>query len=81
MTEDQGLLERSRREFERSLQRNIKGLGYFNSPAPVMGASEKDVLVERGTMRLYHYRPLTDEITGCRCCWSWRRLTAAISLT
>lgn len=62
MTEDQGLLERSRREFERSLQRNIKGLGYFNSPAPVMGASEKDVLIERGTMRLYHYRPLTDEI-------------------
>ena len=62
MSEETGLLDRSRREFERALQRNIKGLGYFNSPAPVMGASEKDVLIERGTMRLYHYRPLTDEI-------------------
>ena len=62
MSEDVGLLDRSRREFERALQRNIKGLGYFNSPAPVMGASEKDVVIERGTMRLYHYRPLAAEV-------------------
>ena len=62
MSEDPGMLDRSRREFERALQRNIKGLGYFNSPAPVMGASDKDVVIERGTMRLYHYRPLADEI-------------------
>ena len=61
MSEEAGLLERSQREFERALQRN-KGLGYFNSPAPVMGASAKDVLIERGTMRLDHYRPLIDEI-------------------
>ena len=62
MSEQPGLLERSRQEFERALQRNIKGLGYFNSPAPVLGASAKDVLIERGTLRLYHYRPLVDEI-------------------
>ena len=62
MSEQPGLLERSRQEFERALQRNIKGLGYFNSPAPVLGASAKDVLIERGTLRLYHYRPLADEI-------------------
>ena len=62
MTDEPGLFERSRREFERALQRNIKGLGYFNSPAPVVGASAKDILIERGTLRLYHYRPLVDEI-------------------
>ena len=62
MSEDQGLLERSKQEFERALQRNIKGLDYFASPAPVMGASAKDVLIDQGTLRLYHYRPLTDEI-------------------
>ena len=62
MSGEAGLLERGRQEFERALQRNIKGLGYFTSPAPVMGASAKDVLIERGTLRLYHYRPLTDEI-------------------
>ena len=62
MSGEPGLLERGRQEFERALQRNIKGLGYFTSPAPVMGASAKDVLIERGTLRLYHYRPLADEI-------------------
>ena len=49
-------------EFERAMARNIKGLGYFASPAPVLGASAKDVLIERGTMRLYHYRPRVDEV-------------------
>ena len=62
MSAESGLLERGRQEFERALQRNIKGLDYFTSPAPVLGASAKDVLIERGTLRLYHYRPLTDEI-------------------
>ena len=62
MNGETGLLERGRQEFERALQRNIKGLGYFTSSAPVMGASAKDVLIERGTLRLCHYRPLTDEI-------------------
>ena len=55
-------LNAARAEFERALTRNIKGLDYFASPAPVLGASAKDVLIERGTMRLYHYRPRTDEV-------------------
>ena len=62
MSGEAGLFERSTREFERALQRNIKGLSYFSSPVPVLGASAKDVLIERGTLRLYHYRPLVDEI-------------------
>lgn len=49
-------------EFERALRRNIKGLEYFASPAPVLGACAKDVLVERGTMRLYRYRPRVDDV-------------------
>lgn len=55
-------LAAARAEFERMLQRGIKGLGYFASPAPVPGASAKDVLVSRGTMQLYHYRPLVDDV-------------------
>ncbi|WBH17084.1 alpha/beta fold hydrolase [Sphingomonas radiodurans] len=50
------------REFERLMARNIKGLEYFTSPAPVVGATAKDVLIERGTMRLNHYRPLVDDV-------------------
>ncbi len=44
------------------MARNIKGLGYFTSPAPVLGASPKEVLIERGTMRLYRYRPRVDDV-------------------
>jgi polyhydroxyalkanoate synthase subunit PhaC len=56
------LVEQARIAFDRALQRNIKGLGYFTSPAPVLGASPKDVLIQRGTMNLYHYRPMADEV-------------------
>lgn len=48
--------------FDRALARNIRGLGYFASPAPVLGATPKDVLIERGTMRLYHYHPRVAEV-------------------
>ncbi|MES2753284.1 MAG: alpha/beta fold hydrolase [Pseudomonadota bacterium] len=44
------------------MQRNVKGLGYFQSAAPVSGATPKDVLIKRGTMNLYHYRPRVDDV-------------------
>jgi polyhydroxyalkanoate synthase len=56
------VLDQARIAFDRALQRNIKGLGYFTSPAPVLGASPKDVLIQRGTMNLYHYRAMSDEV-------------------
>lgn len=56
------LLSSAQAEFERAMQRNLKGLGYFVSSGPTLGASTKDVLVERGTMRLYHYHPRTTEL-------------------
>ncbi|CAM3136899.1 Poly-beta-hydroxybutyrate polymerase [Sphingomonas antarctica] len=49
-------------EFERALQRNIKGMGYWASPAPVLGASAKDEILSRGPMRVYHYQPRADEV-------------------
>lgn len=55
-------LQMAAREFERALQRNIKGVSYFASPAPILGASAKDVILSRGPMRLYHYHPLVDEV-------------------
>jgi polyhydroxyalkanoate synthase subunit PhaC len=62
MTEQAGILEKAQSEFERAMQRNIKGLGYFTSPAPVVGPCVKDTLIARGTLRLYHYRPLSEEV-------------------
>ena len=56
------IFDNARREFDRAMQRNLKGLEYFSSPAPVLGASPKDLLIQRGTMSLYHYRPMSDEV-------------------
>lgn len=49
-------------EFDRLLARGVKGFEYFTSPAPLVGVTPKDVLIERGTMRLNHYRPLVDDV-------------------
>ena len=47
---------------ERTIQRNIKGVEYFASAAPTVGLTPKDTVLKRGTLNLYHYRPLVDEI-------------------
>ncbi|NND42002.1 MAG: alpha/beta fold hydrolase [Silicimonas sp.] len=47
---------------ERAIQRNIKGVEYFASAAPAVGMTPKDTLHKRGTLNLYRYRPLTDEV-------------------
>jgi polyhydroxyalkanoate synthase len=52
----------ARQSFERAFTRNIKGLEYLASPGPALGCTAKDVLVERGTMRLSRYRPRADEV-------------------
>jgi polyhydroxyalkanoate synthase len=49
-------------EVQRAIQRSIKGVEYIASSGPALGATPKDVLHSRGTMNLYHYRPLSDEI-------------------
>jgi len=54
--------DRIQSEVQRAIQRSIKGVEYFGSSAQVLGSTPKDVLLSRGTMQLYHYRPLADEI-------------------
>ncbi|MBR1123827.1 alpha/beta fold hydrolase [Bradyrhizobium lablabi] len=54
--------ERVQTEVQRAIQRSIKGVEYFSTSGPTLGSTAKDVLASRGTMNLYHYRPLTDEI-------------------
>ncbi|TXL73547.1 alpha/beta fold hydrolase [Vineibacter terrae] len=54
--------DRIQTEVQRAIQRSIKGVEYFASRAPVLGSTPKDVIHARGTMKLYHYRPLADEL-------------------
>ena len=54
--------ERIQSEVQRAIQRSIKGVEYIASSGPSLGSTPKDILHVRGTMSLYHYRPMVDEI-------------------
>jgi polyhydroxyalkanoate synthase subunit PhaC len=51
-----------RTEMERTLQRGLKGLEYLSTSAPPVGVTRRDLIRRRGTMALYHYSPLAEEI-------------------
>ena len=54
--------ERIQSEVQRAIQRSIKGVEYIATSGPSLGSTPKDILSVRGTMNLYHYRPVADEI-------------------
>lgn len=61
-TQDDGLRQRVQGMVDRMIQRNIKGLQFITGPQPPVGLTPKDVILSRGTLRLYHYHPLADEV-------------------
>jgi polyhydroxyalkanoate synthase len=56
------VLERARQMVDRAIQRNIKGLNFLIGPPAKVGLTPKEILYERGTLRLYHYLPLASEV-------------------
>src|SRR6185437_547580 len=54
--------ERIQSEVQRAIQRSIKGVEYISTSGPALGSTPKDILSVRGTMNLYHYRTVADEI-------------------
>jgi poly[(R)-3-hydroxyalkanoate] polymerase subunit PhaC len=56
------IAERVRSEVQLAIQRSVIGVEYFSTSGPALGSTPKDVLHSRGTMKLCHYRPLSDEI-------------------
>ena len=54
--------EHVRVEVERAIQRNIKGLEFLTAPKQSVGAMPSDLIVRRGTMLLYRYRPVAEEV-------------------
>ena len=56
---------KARETVARAIQRNVPGLPEVASPVELdleVGPTPKDVVHSRGTMKLYHYRPLSDEV-------------------
>jgi len=58
--------DRIQSEVQRAIQRSIKGVEYISSSGPALGSTPKDILHVRGTMNLYHYRPMRTKSTACR---------------
>src|SRR6201999_2200216 len=54
--------DRIQAEVQRAIQRSIKGVEYFSTSGPTLGSTPKDIIHSRGTLNLYHYRPLSDEV-------------------
>ncbi|MFN0146210.1 MAG: PHA/PHB synthase family protein [Dehalococcoidia bacterium] len=44
------------------MRRQVKGLEYISTGDPAVGMTPKDTIFTRGTLKLYHYRPQTEEI-------------------
>lgn len=59
---EQSTGDRIRKLVDRTIQRNINGVSYFLSDDPPVGQSRKDIIHQRGTLQLFHYHPLSDEV-------------------
>jgi polyhydroxyalkanoate synthase len=57
------LVEAAQSQLDRNRERAKKGLDILLArEEPPVGITPKDVIYSRGTLRLYHYRPWTDEV-------------------
>jgi len=61
-TKDKSIGGRIRQLVDRTIQRNVNGVSYFLSADPPVGQTRHDVIHKRGTLQLFHYHPLSDEV-------------------
>lgn len=55
-------IEQMRELMDKTIQRSVKGLDFVRSGQADVGMTPKDLIYDEGTLKLYHYRPQTDEI-------------------
>ncbi|MEO2173072.1 MAG: alpha/beta fold hydrolase [bacterium] len=61
-TDDNQLMSQMQDLVQKTIQRTIKGVQFVNSAPASVGLTPKDLIYSRGTLRLYHYHPMSDEI-------------------
>lgn len=59
---DPGLMEQMRELVDKTIQRSVKGFQYMRSGQAQVGLTPKDLVYSRGTLKLYHYHPVADEV-------------------
>ena len=47
---------------DKTIQRTVKGVQFLGSGKAPVGLTPKDLIYDKGTLKLYHYHPMTDEI-------------------
>jgi len=60
--DDSALISRMQDMAERAIQRSVKGVDFVRSGKAEVGNTPKDLIYDRGTLKLYHYRPVEDEL-------------------
>lgn len=55
-------IEQMRELMDKTIQRSVKGLDFVRAGRANVGMTPKDLIYDEGTLKLYHYRPQTDEI-------------------
>ncbi|MFT7218838.1 MAG: polyhydroxyalkanoate synthase [Candidatus Azotimanducaceae bacterium] len=58
----QQLTSQMRELVDKTIQRGVKGIDYVQSGKTPVGLTAKEKIHERGTLQLYHYLPVTDEV-------------------
>ena len=61
-TLDAGVLRNMQSFVQQTIERGRRSIEIANAPPQPVGLTPKDVLYTRGTLRLYHYHPMTDEV-------------------
>lgn len=59
---DTNLLEQMRELVDKTIDRSVKGFRYMRSGQAQVGLTPKELVYSRGTLKLYHYYPIADEI-------------------
>ena len=61
-TNDSALMEQMQDLVTKTIQRSVKGVQFARSGKAQVGLTPKDLIYSQGTLRLYHYHPVADEI-------------------
>jgi len=60
--QEKKLTDQMRELIDKTIQRGVKGVQFVRSGKADVGQSPKDLIYDRGTLKLYHYRPMSDEV-------------------
>ena len=55
-------IEQMRELIDKTIQRSVKGLDFVRAGRADVGMTPKDQIYDEGTLKLYHYTPMCDEV-------------------